>query len=120
MLPTALEPGGLQLLPHFMKGFFIEFQMLDQPGELCKCESVKRSCAILAEKQQTSNNFKTEVLVEGVEAVPGKFSSCTLMAVDLQEAVSSNTEGVSPVGVLFSLVFAERDTNFPSSYLFEF
>lgn len=26
MLPTALEPGGLQLLPHFMKGFLLNFR----------------------------------------------------------------------------------------------
>lgn len=104
----------------FHAGFLIEFQMPDQTGEPCKCQSGKHSCAILAEKQQTSNNFKTEVLVEGIEAVPGMFFSCTLMAVDLQEAVSSNTEGVSPVGGFASLVFAERDTNFSSSYLFEF
>lgn len=26
MLPTALEPGGLQLLPHFMKGFLFNFR----------------------------------------------------------------------------------------------
>lgn len=37
----------------------------------------------LLKSSKPSNNFKTEVLVEGVEAVPGMFSSCTLMAVDL-------------------------------------
>lgn len=26
ILPTALEPGGLQLLPHFMKGFLLHFR----------------------------------------------------------------------------------------------